>query len=283
MSHSDLPTEKPPKTKKWFHFRWKLLLIVFLLLLVPLGYFAWRQSQQQQVITELKSRGAIVRTEAIPIPLLELIAGKDFSEQIIEVYWVADDVSEEDLMAVAGASTLRKLELTNSKVAGDGLKHIVGLGDLYTLHCTGTNIGDKALTHIAQLKSLEILSLNATQISNSGLKKLAGLSKLERLFLDSTGISDEGLTTLSELTKLKELSLKNLPITDSGLLKLKTLRNLEILALDNNPHLTREGILELRNSIPKLVLALDEQSDSNPATQSRNTNETKSSAKPDNP
>ncbi|MEZ6132713.1 MAG: hypothetical protein R3C59_28940 [Planctomycetaceae bacterium] len=254
-----------PRT--WFHFRWKLLLLIPLLLAVSMFWLVWGQQRQQAVIADLKTRGAILRTEAVPIPFFEQMVGPELSQQIIEVYWVGQDVAVDDLAALADASTLRKLELTKSAVDGAGLQHLTKLGDLYTLHLSGTNVADDALTHVAHLNGLEVLSLNGTRISDAGLENLEHLYRLERLFLDSTAITDVGLNHIATMTQLKELSLKNLPITDAGLLKLTGLVNLEILALDNNPNLTREGIVALRKTIPRLVFSLDEEGDSSPAMQ----------------
>ena len=260
-------TSTDTTVRQWFHFRWRILLVMPVLACLVVAYVAWGQTYQKQAIADLKSRGAIVRTEAVAIPFFEQVAGTEFSQQVIEIYWIGQDVTAEDLAALSRATSLRKLELTKSTINGAGLQHLNGLSDLYTLHLSGTNVGDEALPHVSHLHALEILSLNGTKVTDDGLENLAGLSRLERLFLNSTPITDKGLDHLARMTQLKELSLKDLSITDAGLLKLKGLVNLEILALDNNPNLTLEGIVALRKTIPKLVFSLDEQSDTNPAMQ----------------
>lgn len=273
MSELSAPVTEHPESDtpagQGSRFRWQVLLLFPLLAILVLGYIAWGQQGQQRAIADLKANGAIVRTEPVPVPFFEQIAGSDFSQRVIEVYWVGRDVTQNNLAALAGVGTLRKLELTNSTIDSEGLQHLDGLRDLYALHLSGTNAGDDALPHVGRLQSLEILSLNETGITDTGLARISHLPRLERLFLNATRITDAGLEHLAGMTQLKELSLKNLPITDAGISQLKTLVNLEILALDNNPNLTPQGILALRETIPRLVFSLDEQDPTNPLVKSQ--------------
>lgn len=256
---SGKPAESPPP-----RFRWSVLLVIPALLLLAGIYFGWRQQQQQQAIAELKSHGAIVRTEAIPIPFFEQIAGSEFSQRLIEAYWVGQEVTADELAPLARTPTLRKLELTNSTIDTAGLQHLVGLRDLYALHLSGTNIGNDALAYVEPLHGLEILSLNGTQVDDTGLKSISGLPKLERLFLNTTRITDAGMDELGRMKQLKELGLRDLTITDAGIAELRGLTHLEVLALDNNPNVTRKGLLALRETIPNLIFSLDEEDPDNP-------------------
>lgn len=257
-----------------------MLLVVLLLVSLPIVYIGWRQNRQKDAIAALKARGAILRLEPFAVPFLEQVAGKDFSQQIIEVYWVNGDVSDEDLALVSGVTTLRKLELTSSKLDASALRHISGMSDLYTLHLSGTNVGDEALEHVSKLPNLGILSLNQTKVTDNGLKQLQNLVKLERLLLDGTAVTDAGLAHLAKMAQLKELSLQHLPVTDQGLLKLAGLKNLSILKLAYNPNVTAEGIVDLKRALPHLHVTLpDEQGPENPATRSRNPTKKRKGAK----
>lgn len=243
------PEVAPPR-RRWFTFRWRILLLIPLAAIVLAAVYGPRQYRQKNALAALKERGAIVRTEPLGLPLVETLAGKEYDQIITEVYWVNADVTDDDLKLLSGLKTLRKLELTGSKVTGAGLEHLAGLDGLYNLQLGNTRVTDDALAHVAELPGLGILSLSGTKVTNAGLKHLAGMEQLERLFLDETSLTDDGLAHLTGLLELKELSLRDVPITDRGLAHLKGLKNLELLKLENTK-VTRAGVADLIKSLPK--------------------------------
>ena len=79
---------------------------------------------------------------------------------------------------------------------------------VWSVNLGETAISDEGLKHLGGLTNLLHLSLENTQISDEGLKHLGGLTNLGGLYLHGTQISDEGLKHLSGLTNLTELRLE---------------------------------------------------------------------------
>jgi hypothetical protein len=245
--------QPPPPAKsdrqKWFHFRWRVLLVVPLAVALLAAYFIPRQRAQHQAIASLKEMNAQVRTQPVLVPGLRALMGDEYAEEIIEVYLRNPQLEDEQLSVLAGIKSLQKLELAGSSVTSAGLVHLRRLTNLYTLHLADTRVSDEGMKHLSGLRGLGILSLDNTSITDAGLAHLAQLPQLERFYLDGTAITDEGLAHISRLTTLKELSCANTQISDAGLEHLKKLKNLEVLKLFNT-NVTQEGMEDLVEALP---------------------------------
>ena len=72
-------------------------------------------------------------------------------------------VTDDWLKRLSDVKTLRKLDLANCAIKGEGLRHIAGLSALRELNLTLTPVNDEALRHLAGLSELRVLGLASTQ------------------------------------------------------------------------------------------------------------------------
>jgi hypothetical protein len=110
------------------------------------------------------------------------------------------DVSDADVKALAGLTTLQWLSLWGTRVKDAGLKELAGLKRLQWLSLETTQVTDAGLKALAPLQSLEHLSLyNVGQVTDAGLKELAGLKALKYLDLRGTSVTDPGAKKLASV------------------------------------------------------------------------------------
>lgn len=249
----DKQTEANSTPRRWFHFRLRVLAVAPLALLVLFGFYAPRQMAQRRALVALRENQAVVRTDPIAVPGVEWLFGKDYAQEITEVYWLDPKLTDDKLEVLRGLPSITKLELAGSQVSSAGLAHISGLPNLYTLHLANTKVDDKGLAHLGGLKNLGILSLDRTGVTDGGLELLGRMRQLERLYLDGTALTDKGLAHLAGLNQLKELSAVDTKITDAGLKHLTGLKGLEMLKVYNT-EVTREGMEELHRTLPQCVI-----------------------------
>lgn len=249
----DKQSGAPSSMRRWFHFRLRVLAVVPVAFLVLFGFYAPRQIAQARALARLKQYQAVVRTEPLAVPGVESMFGKDYAQQITEVYWLDPALTDDKLQVLSGLSTITKLELAGTQVSSAGLAQVSGLSNLYTLHLANTKVDDQGLSHLVGLKNLGILSLDQTRVTDKGVESLGRMRQLERLYLDGTSLTDKGLAHLAGLTELKELSAVDTKITDAGLKHLVGLKNLEMLKVYNTS-VTREGMEELHRALPQCVV-----------------------------
>lgn len=87
---------------RWFHFRWRTLLVVPLALAVLAAFYVPRQHRQQRALAGLKQRQAIVRTDPLALPLAAELLGPEYTQEIIEVYLPGPRFGDSDLALLEG-------------------------------------------------------------------------------------------------------------------------------------------------------------------------------------
>lgn len=254
-SQSARENPRPLATRRWYHLRWQVLLLIPLALCVLAGIYVPRQIHQQRTIAALKSLGAVTRTQPVALFGLELVLPQDYAGEIVEVYWREPPPEDQQLAILRGLNSVEKLEISGSKVTSQGVKHLAGLTKLYMLHLDGTQVGDDGLASLVRLHDLSVLSLDNTRVTDAGLAQLQQMPQLERLYLNGTSITDAGLAHLAKLENLKELSLVETNVSDAGLVHLKGLKNLEMLKV-HDTRVTQAGLNELHAALPKCVIWL---------------------------
>ena len=138
--------------------------------------------------------------------------------------------------------------ITLSEQALDYLGRTVSLKQWLNLRDTG--LTDDDLKHFATLTRLESLDISGSKITGGGLDHLSWMKDLERLSLSSTPLTDDGLSHLPELPSLKKLSLKDCrQVTDLGLKHLETFQQLEELDLSGSG-ISDAGLAQIRGSLP---------------------------------
>jgi hypothetical protein len=136
-------------------------------------------------------------------------------------------VNDDWLQRLSGVTTLRRLDLANCAVQGDGLKHIAALRDLRELNLTLTPVSDNAFPHLSTLTELRVLGLASTQCTGTGFVHLKELRKLENVNFHFTPLNDAGLQAISQVTISGRLWFAHTRFTDEGAKSLAALTQLK--------------------------------------------------------
>jgi Leucine-rich repeat (LRR) protein len=184
-------------------------------------------------------------------------------------------IKSEDLVKLAGITTLSELDLSYTETNDQGLASLDDLGALTTLKLAGTAISDEGIASVvrscpmlerldisntactagvvpilASLHQLKELSLVGLPIGDLHLSELAEHRELRMLDLQETQISGKGLGALTGLGNLVNLVLSDTSVGDEGAALLANCKQLEFLAL-NRCQITDAGMEHLAG-LPRL-------------------------------
>lgn len=140
-------------------------------------------------------------------------------------------VTDAWLERISQVTTLRRLDLANCAVRGEGLRHVAGLAGLRELNLTLTPVSDDALQHLAGLTELRSLGLASTQCTGTGFTHLTGLKKLESVNFHFTPLNDAGLKAISQVPLSGRLWFAHTRFTDAGAASLAALTKLKICGI----------------------------------------------------
>jgi Leucine-rich repeat (LRR) protein len=189
------------------------------------------------------------------------------------------EIGDPGLPYLSGLTALEELNLTGTKVKGDGLISLKGLTkltklllpektmltgplltalaalpDLEKLNCVIGEPSHPRLAAIARMTSLKQLDLSGVTLTNRKLAYLKNLTALESLKLGSDGeLTDRGLENLKGLPALQNLSIPNFRGTNAGLANLRGLSNLKTLKLWG-PQITDLGNLSSLGQLERVTL-----------------------------
>lgn len=136
-------------------------------------------------------------------------------------------VTDDWLKRLSGLTTLRRLDLANCAVQGEGLRHIAALTGLRELNLTLTPVTDDALKHLGGLIELRFLGLASTQCTGTGFAHLQALRKLESVNFHFTPLNDAGLQAISQVPISGRLWFAHTRFTDAGAAHLKSQTHLK--------------------------------------------------------
>lgn len=201
--------------------------------------------------------------------------------------------SDEHLLALQPAKSLKGLRIQGSNVTDAGLRHLQGLKQLEYLDLWSTGISDAGLVHLKALPALKHLNArvatagNESLITSRGIAQLAEIPSLEYLDLPNLSmtdacceqvarlpnlrylwmgcysgspITDQGLQHLAGLRHLESLSISGTGITDAGIAHLAELKNLRLLHLFTAPQVSNAGLAPLGRLTSLETLALPQSS-----------------------
>lgn len=175
------------------------------------------------------------------------------------------EFGDEDLMRLLQkhGNRIWGLDLRNTKVTDEGLRHLRGMSNLQQLvlgnddlrrfpdiHRPTSPISDAGLVHLRELPQLMNLNLSGLPITDAGLAAMGDLPNLGGLYLSRTKVQGLNLGRLKSLPKLAALYLDGSQVTDRGLSRLAGASNLQLLSLNGLP-LTAEGLKPLK-ALPRL-------------------------------
>jgi hypothetical protein len=139
-----------------------------------------------------------------------------------------------------------------------GLAQEKKLDDLSVAYCHG--LGDDAMAHIGTRTGIKKLNIaNCTAVSKTGLEELVPLGHLAELNISGCAFPDDAMAVLKDFPKLHTLiaelcydaHTKEYPQTDATVSHLSQIQSLQVIKLTGNPHITRDGILQL-SGLPHL-------------------------------
>ncbi|QDU28209.1 Leucine Rich repeats (2 copies) [Anatilimnocola aggregata] len=136
-------------------------------------------------------------------------------------------VTDAWLERLSGLASLRKLDLANCAVQGDGLRFVGTLSGLRELNLTLTPVNDDGLKHLAGLTELRTLGLASTKCTGTGFVHLKSLNKLENVNFHFTPLNDAGLRAISQVPISGRLWFAHTHFTDEGAASLAALTQLK--------------------------------------------------------
>jgi Ran GTPase-activating protein (RanGAP) involved in mRNA processing and transport len=157
--------------------------------------------------------------------------GKLHDEDLQELVCTALPLTDQGLEQIRGLVSMRRLDLSETRVTDAGLAALERFSELRRLNLHGTAVTDAGLAHIGPLAALRVVDLSSTGVTSAGLGSLSGLRHLRELRLNDTRVDDSGLSHLSGLPELEVLSLRSTLVTSQGLAALAALPALRHLVL----------------------------------------------------
>ena len=139
------------------------------------------------------------------------------SMERLERLTVAPAMTDGGLVQVQGLRGLKALDLSGSRITGQGLQYSANLPRLYMLTLARTAVTNDDLPRLKTLPQLSCLDLSGTQITDAGLAHLKELPNLCTLLLRQTRVSDAGVVHLKALPRLRWLYLDHTEVTEAGL------------------------------------------------------------------
>jgi hypothetical protein len=266
------PKADPPKrTRRWFQFSLRSLLIFTLICAVACAWLGRKIEQKRRereaveaivrdgfsvmYDSQLDPRGTPYSNDRPPGPdWLRKVLGDNFFSEAKRVFVFGDrrgtnTATDAGLARLGELPHLEWVSLDSTNVSDSGLVHVEALTELQTLDLGNTAITDAGLEHLKKLTQLSSLYLTGTKITDAGLEHVKGCTQLVVLFLDGTQVTDAGLEKLRSLTRLGNLVLDGTKVSDVGIVKLKGLTNLRFLYL-NGTNVTTVGVAELQKALP---------------------------------
>ena len=187
---------------------------------------------------------SIVGDEGLPVfgRLVEVFLNENTDgHKKVEPKAKKDRVTNKWLKNLAGQDRLRRLELSGTAVASDGLVHLKHLKNMERLNLCLTAVDDRVFEHLAGMTKMRRMVICASKITGTGFKHLQGMKQIESINLHSSVASDDGLAAIGKLTSLRRLEIVHTHVTDAGLKHLGRLVNLQRLHI-HGPETTENGL-----------------------------------------
>ena len=111
---------------------------------------------------------------------------------------VGKNVRDEHLAPLADIQNLSELDLGNTQITAEGLKHISKANNLTKLSLANTSVDDAGLKHIEGLANLMSLNLYNTKVTDAGLASLKNMKFLRKVYAWQSGVTEQGAAELSK-------------------------------------------------------------------------------------
>jgi serine/threonine protein kinase len=168
-------------------------------------------------------------------------------ERLIASRWIDDMVKRHSQSIYLGTNMVKDFD---GGVRNSDLRPLLEARSLNYFCINDPAITDEGLQYI---RACPLIYLNLDTCSIRGLDYLRGacIFHLQRLSLQHTPIDAMGMENIATLFNLTDLDLSHTNISDADLQKLSNLKHLASLRLLNCPHLTNDGVQQLRDRMPE--------------------------------
>jgi hypothetical protein len=142
--------------------------------------------------------------------------------------WLTDG----DLKRLASIETLRRINLSYTKINDEGLELLQPLVHVQELRLRyAESITDLGVSYLKHWKELELLDLRGTKVTSSVLEHVSNMSRLRSLDVGFTRVNDDSFERLVDLPNLERFSLGGNKMSGAALPLLKLAPNLKTLEL----------------------------------------------------
>lgn len=220
------------------------------------------RDRQWKIAGVFEQAGARVHTEDDKIVSIYFgearIAGLDFRTlrhlpHLQKLHLGNKQVDDAVLAQLGTLPKLEYLDLFQSSIGNDGLKHLKKFPNLKMVPMGMTRVTDAGLVHLKGLTQLEYVGLRGNAVTDAGLEHLKDLTNLTGLYLGETKVTDAGLVHLKGMTKMSYLRLHHVDVGDTGLKYLEGMKDLRRLDLWET-RVTDEGRKQLREAVPEVQI-----------------------------
>jgi len=128
------------------------------------------------------------------------------------------------LASVQNLLSLQHLDLSETRITGQGLRYATHLPELLYLSLRHTRIGDDDLPQLRAFTQLVCLDLSGTAITDAGLAHLKELPSLSSLVVMRTHVTDKGLQHIADYPQLRWLFIGDTQVTATGARELRRKR-----------------------------------------------------------
>ena len=170
-----------------------------------------------------------------------------------------EDVGDELVRVAAGAPSLMRLSLADTRVTKQGIESLQSLPKLWSLNLSRTRWTFEALNAIASLPALKELRLDECEwVNDAQLVQIASIKNLESLSLAATTVTAAGIEHLRNMPHLRHLGLERCSeINDDSIEALVRLCERRRISLNlSGTEMTRQGVARLRQALPDNPIAL---------------------------
>lgn len=189
--------------------------------------------------------------EALPEEFARLSAEE--LEMLTQLDLHGEEITDADLVAIAGLTHLRDLSLRGSLITDAGLVHLGP--QLESLVLRGTGVGALGLSNL-NAPNLQALHLCDTHVTGADLYRLPPMPGLKTLKLNFLDLDDTAVETIGSFPSLRHVELDQTKLTDAGLRQLLVLNpKLERIEL-RDTQVTSAGAKQLSQQFPGCELVL---------------------------
>jgi hypothetical protein len=203
--------------------QWIALIGVFGVVVVGLGWWAFRQNGTEEMAESLPSPPSERFAE-----IVKALASSAETEVRIDDFKL-DDAMLKQLVAI---DRLTILQVDCEEVSTEALSRLAKMPKLEQLHLRGIKIDDERLAILSSSETIWLLNLPDADITPESIQKLDTMPALRNLRLGIEGGDNRHGRAVSTLTRLRAVHLIGVGVTDEGLQALARMPLLESLYLD---------------------------------------------------